>query len=132
MLRRRRLPEHLRDAHGAFEALVAPLELAKASLTVSVPRTRLPGRALAETLLEFEDGLREVAAGMDGWRAPEVEEVWLLASSGLDDARLLAERIRVEAPEPAGFEGLIGLIGDLLAPLEVFALAEDRFRGLRR
>jgi len=131
VLRRRRLPEHLREAYLAFEALVPPLERAKAALTESVPGTRLPGRPLAESLLEFEDGLRVVAAGMNGWRAHQVEDVWLLTSSGLDDARRLAERIRVEAPEPDGFEGLIGLIGDLLAPLEAFALAEDRFRELR-
>jgi hypothetical protein len=132
VLRRRRIPEHLREAYEAFDTLVPPLERAKVALTESVPGTRLPGRPLAETLLEFEDGLREVAAGMDGWRVPQVEEVWLLASSGLDDARRLAQRIRVEAPDPGGFEGLIGLIGDLLAPLEAFAHAEDRFRGLRR
>jgi hypothetical protein len=37
----------------------------------------------------------------------------------------------VEAPPPVGFEGLIGLIGDLLAPLDAFAAAEERFRELR-
>lgn len=108
-----------------------PLERAKAALTESVPGTRLPGRPLAETLLEFEEGLREVQDGMDGWRAPDVEEEWLAASSGLGQARRLAEQIRVEAPDPGGFEGLIGLIGDLLGPLEAFAHAEERFKRLR-
>jgi hypothetical protein len=60
VFRRRRLPEHLQRAFGAFEAIVPPLERAKAALTESVPGTRLPGRPLAETLLEFEEGLREV------------------------------------------------------------------------
>jgi len=132
MFRRRNLPEHLREPYRAFGALVPPLERAKAALTGSVPGTRLPGRPLAETLLQFEEGLREVAGGMHGWRAPEVEEAWLVASTGLDEARSLAERVRVEAPPPVGFEGLIGLIGDLLAPLEAFAAAEERFRELRR
>jgi len=31
-----------------------------------------------------------------------------------------------------GFEGLIGLIGDLLAPLEGFAVAAEAFGELRR
>jgi len=132
MFRRKRLPEDLREPHRAFEALVPPLERAKAALTESVPGTRLPGRPLAETLLQFEEGLREVAGGMDAWRAPEVEEVWLGASAGLAEARALAERVRVEASPPVGFEGLIGLIGDLLAPLEAFAAAEERFGELRR
>ena len=132
MFRRRRLPEHLIGPFRAFEELVPPLERAKAALTDSVPGTRLPGRPLAETLLEFEEGLREVADGMDAWRAPEVEDAWLGASAGLAEARALAERVRIEAPPPAGFEGLIGLIGDLLAPLEAFAAAAERFGELRR
>jgi hypothetical protein len=132
MFRRRRLPGHLDGPYRAFEAIVPPLERAKAALTGSVPGTRLPGRPLAETLLGFEDGLREVAAGMDAWRESEVEEVWLGASAGLNEARELAARVRIEAPPPVGFEGLIGLIGDLLAPLEAFAAAEERFGELRR
>jgi hypothetical protein len=50
----------------------------------------------------------------------------------LRDARRLAERVRTEAPPPAGFEGLIGLIGDLLAPLGAFDDAAERLRELRR
>lgn len=108
------------------------LERAKAALTESVPGTRLPGRPLGETLWEFETGLREVRAGMDGWRVPEVEGQWSAASAGLDDALELAERLRTEARAPVGFEGLIGVIGDLLAPLEAFEAAATRFRELQR
>lgn len=131
IFRRRRLPEHLAGPFAAFEALVPSLERAKAALTESVPGTRLPGRPLAETLLEFEEGLRAVGEGMAAWRAPEVEEAWSAAASGLREALALAERLRVEAPDPGGFEGLIGLIGDLLAPLEAFEAAAERFRALR-
>jgi hypothetical protein len=132
VLRRRRLPDHLEDRRRAFDALIPPLEAAKAALTESVPGTRLPGRPLAETLAEFEDGLRWVRHGMAAWRAPELDDAWTEASVGLDQALALAERIRTEAPEPGGFEGLIGLISDLLAPLDAFRAAEERFRELRR
>lgn len=128
---RRRLPEHLREAFDAFGSLAPTLDRARAVLTESVPGTRLPGRPLAETLLEFEVGLREVRAGMDAWHVPEVDEAWLAASAGLDEALALADRIRTQAPDPGGFEGLIGLIGDLLAPLDAFAEAAERFRALR-
>jgi hypothetical protein len=40
--------------------------------------------------------------------------------------------MRLDARAPAGFEGLIGAIGDLLAPLDAFGEAADRFRRLRR
>ena len=132
MIRRRRPPEGLEGPSRAFDELVPVLERAKAALTESVPGTRLPGRPLGETLWEFETGLREVRAGMDGWRVPEVEEQWCAASAGLDEALELAERLRTEARAPVGFEGLIGVIGDLLAPLEVFEAAATRFRELQR
>lgn len=132
ILRRRRLPEHLAGPHREFQALVPALERAKAALTESVPGTRLPGIPLAETLIRFEEALRTVRGGMDAWRSPELEDVWLTSSAGLEEALELGERVRLRAPEPAGFEDLVALIGDLLAPLEVFGAAAERFRALRR
>ena len=132
ILRRKRLPDHLEAPSCAFEELIPSLERAKAALTESVPGTRLPGRPLAETLSEFEDALREVRGRMDGWRVSELERAWLDASAGLDEALGLAERVRTEGAPPQGFEGLIGLIGDLLAPLDAFDEAAETFRALRR
>lgn len=132
MLRRRRLPDHLEERRRAFEALLPTVERAGAALTESVPGTRLPGRPLAETLLEFEDGLREARAGMEDWRAAEVEDVWRSAADGIDRALALADRLRTRADDPANFEGLIGTIGHLLEPLDAFADAAERFRTLRR
>jgi hypothetical protein len=131
ILRRKRLPDHLEAPTRALDELIPSLERARAALTESVPGTRLPGRPLAESLSEFEDGLREVRARMGGWRVSEVEQAWLDASAGLDEAMVLAERVRTDGVPPQGFEGLIGLIGDLLAPLDAFERAIVRFRELR-
>jgi hypothetical protein len=125
------LPEHLEGPAKAFDDLLPPLERARAALTGSVPGTRLPGRPLAETLSEFEDGLREVRHGMETWRSPDVEPEWEACSRGLDEALALADRVRTEGVHPEGFEGLIGLIGDLIAPLDAFERAAARFRELR-
>jgi hypothetical protein len=130
-LRRRRLPEHLEGPAREFDDLLPALERARAALTGSVPGTRLPGRPLAETLSEFEDGLREVRDGMDAWRCADVEPEWEACSRGLDEALEFADRVRAEGVQPEGFEGLIGLIGDLLAPLDAFERASTRFRELR-
>ena len=129
--RRRRLPEHLEGPARAFEDLLPPLRRAEAALTESVPGTRLPGRPLAEALSEFEDGLREVRDGMDAWRSPDVEPEWEACSRGLDEALALADRVRTQGTQPEGFEGLIGLIGDLIAPLDAFERASGRLRELR-
>jgi len=131
MLRRKHLPPALEPAYAAFLATVEPLERGKAALTESVPGTRLPGRPLAETLLEFEEGLREAEASMPGWRVPELEDVWAVADEAIRTCLGLAERLRLEVEMPDGFEALIGTIGDLMAPLEAFGAAEERFRELR-
>lgn len=129
---RRRIPEHLREPFARFEALVPALERARAEITAAVPGTRLPGRPLAEALLAFEEGLREVRAAMDGWRAAELEQAWRAADSGLDQALALAERLRTRAQDPEGFEDLIGVVGELLAPLEAFREAAEAFRAKAR
>ncbi|MEX2204278.1 MAG: hypothetical protein WD965_09355 [Actinomycetota bacterium] len=129
---RRKLPPVLEASHRAFHKLLPELERAKSALLASVPGTRLPGRPLAETLLEFEEGLRQVRAGMETWRIPDVQDAWTRASEGLDEAIERAEGARLSATAPEGFEGLIGLVGDLMAPLDAFGDAAERFRDLRR
>jgi hypothetical protein len=132
ILRRRRLPAELQVALDAFATVVVHVERAKAALTESVPSTRFAGRPLVDSLFEFEQELAAAAEGMAAWRRPEVEGAWAVASEGLGAARRRAERLRLDAPDPGGFEGLIGLIGGLLAPLDVFADARAAFSSLRR
>jgi hypothetical protein len=124
------LPEHLEAPAKAFDDLLPALERARAVLLGSVPGTRVPGRPLAETLWEFEDGLREVRGRMDAWRSPDLEPEWDACSRGLDESLALADRVRTEGAHPEGFEGLIGLIGDLLSPLDPFERAAARLREL--
>jgi hypothetical protein len=131
VFRRKRLSPALQDAYRAFRAAVDPLERGKAALTGSVPGTRLPGRPLTDTVLEFEEGLHEAEAAMPAWRMPELEREWTAADEAIRECLGMAERLRLEAEMPVGFEALIGTIGGLMAPLEVFEAAERRFRALR-
>jgi hypothetical protein len=128
----RRLPEHLHPALDGFRAVVEHVERAKGSMTDAVPTTRLPGRPLAEALLDFEDELAAAQAEMPRWRTEDLETEWSACQRALERARDDAEELRLAADAPAGFEALIGTIGDLLAPLDAFAAAADRFRDLRR
>lgn len=128
----RRLPPPLDERFQAFRLVVARIETGKDALLSSVPTTRLPGRPLAETLLAYEEALGDADRGMAAWRAEELEDEWRAAAEGLAEARALAERVRLEAPEPEGFEALVGTIGDLLAPLDPFESALERFGRLRR
>jgi hypothetical protein len=131
VLRRRRLPATLAECQTAFEEVLSEVEGAKAAVIEAIPGSRVPGRSLAEAMLAFEDGLRAAGLEMHRWRAPELEREWLEASEGLRSSLALAERLRTEGVEPADYEALIGAIGDLLAPLEAFGGALERFRSLR-
>jgi len=132
MFRRRGLPPELDQPFEVFRALLGPLERARAVLTETVPTTRLPGRPFAEGLAEFEELLRAIEPAMADWRATDLEPQWSACLRGLHEAQALAEQMRLGATVPAGFEALIGAIGDLLAPLDAFIAAAERFRQLRR
>jgi hypothetical protein len=132
MFRRKQLPPELAEAEAGFQAVLERLEPAKEAITDVLPGTRMPGRPLHDALAAFEDGLERAASLMPAWRRPETQEVWERCGSGLDVALALAHRAREEAPDVIGFEGLLGLVEELLDPLEPFAAAEERFRALRR
>ena len=132
MLRRKRLPAVLRDAHRSFSAVMEDVDRAHVVLTEAAPSPRFAGRPLADALLEFEEALHAAQAGMEAWRAPELEAEWERCADGLATSLVLTERLRLEAPEIAGFETLIGTIDSLIAPLDAFVAAEERFRSFRR
>jgi hypothetical protein len=131
ILHRKRLPAELAGAYGVFEEVLAEVEPAKAALTDVMPTTRLLGRPLAEALLEFEARVGRARELMPSWRRPQVEDVWTACDTGLDASLERARRLREEAPELGGFEGLIWVLGSLLDPLEAFERAALRFRELR-
>jgi hypothetical protein len=128
----RRLPTRLRPALEGFRDVLGHVERAERALTDAVPTTRLPGRPLAESLLVFEEELSAAHRSMPAWRADELEDEWRSCSDAIAAARGEAERLRLAGDAPEGFEALIGTIGEVLAPLEAFGRAADRFRDLAR
>ena len=131
VMKRKRLPEELIDPFEAFNAVLAELEPAKAALTEVVPTTRLPGTPLPEAVQTFEGGLRAAGELMPAWRTPLTEGLWTPCKQGLDISLERARKLREEAPDLGGFEGLLWALDQLLAPLEAFHEAAEAFRGLR-
>jgi hypothetical protein len=132
VLRRKRLPPGLDEALGGLRLVVREVEAAKDTMTATVPSTRLPGTPLAEAIAEFEDRLGRAKELMSTWRHREVEEEWLACAAGIEESLERARRLREDPPELGGFEGLIWAVDQLLAPLETFEEAAERFRTLRR
>jgi len=132
MFQRKRLPAPLRDAYRAFSLVAEDVDRAHGVLTEAAPSTRFAGRPLPDALVEFEEAIRSARSAMEGWRVPELLPEWERCADGLEASLQLAERLRIEAPEIPGFETLIGTIDSLIAPLDAFVVAEERFRALRR
>jgi hypothetical protein len=132
MFRRRELRDDLRQALDGLRAVVAEVEAAKGAMTTTVPSTRLPGTPLPEALLELEEHLGRAKELMPGWRHPDLEDAWRACEEGIEESLRRSVRLREEAPELGGFEGLIWVVDQVLAPLEAFEAAARRFRTLRR
>jgi hypothetical protein len=129
--RRKRLPPELTDAHRAFMATLAEVEPAKAALTRVMPTTRVPGTPLPDALVEFESGLVRARGSMEGWNVAALDPDWRACEAGIDEALSRATRLREDAPDLGGFEGLIWAVEHLLDPLDPFHDAAVRFRALR-
>lgn len=130
LLRRRRLPAALVPAFEGFHDVLALVERAKEEVLAAVPAPRAPGIPLGEALFAFSRTLTEAGQAMPAWRRPEVAEAWVACDGGLGRAMAEADDLRLEAPD-LGFEALLAAIGDLIAPLEAFEGALERFGELR-
>ena len=131
VFRRKRLPAGLEGPFEAFERVLAEIEPAKQALTEVMPTTRMPGRPLPDAVSEFNDRLDRARRFMPGWRRSETEETWSACAAGIDEALARARRLREDAPDLGGFEGLIWVVESLMDPLEPFREAAERFRSLR-
>ena len=130
--RRKELPVELRAPYEAFHAVLEEIEPAKAGLADVLPSTRLPGRPLNDAVGEYRTRLMRATSGMAAWRGPELEDVWWACTEGLAHGIDRATRLLERDQDPAGFEGLLGTVEQLMDPLDPFAAAEERFRSLRR
>ena len=131
MLKRKRIPAELEEAHAAFEAALAHVERAKEGLVSAVPSARAPGRPLAEALADYEEGLAGAGEAMPGWRREETEAEWTACDGALGEAVAAAEQFRLETPD-LPFDALMFALQDLMVPLEAFDVADRAWRKLRR
>lgn len=107
---------------------MAEVEHGKEALVRAVPSPRgVPG-PLAEALLEFERAIGRGREAMAAWRTPEAEPAWTRCAEALDESARRAERLRLQAPS-LDYEGLVTVLGELMAPLDVFEDAERNLRG---
>jgi hypothetical protein len=132
MFRRKRIPDDLLESMETLRRVVSDVEGAKQAMTGTVPSTRSAGTPLAEGILGLEQRLTAAQGLMLAWRHPDLEDEWLACDDGIRESLDRARKLREDPPELGGFEGLIWAVDQLLAPLEAFEAAAERFRTLRR
>jgi hypothetical protein len=132
VFRRKRLSPELDAALSDLRVVVAQVEAAKLAMTGTVPSTRSAGTPLAEGILQLEQRLAAARGLMPAWRHSDLENEWIACDAGIRESLERARRMREDPPDLAGFEGLIWAVDQLLAPLEAFEAAAERFRTLRR
>lgn len=130
-LRRKTMPERLREPHAAFEAQAERVETARKALLSCMPTGRV-GRAPVPVGLELlRDELLAVRDELDAWRIPEVEERW---QSCARSVTIALERIgegieRAEATDEGGV--LLNVVANIVGPLDTWATAEEAWHKLR-
>jgi hypothetical protein len=132
VFRRKRFPDELQEPLEGLRQVAMEIEAAKQAMTGTVPSTRSAGSPLAEGILELEQRLAAAQELMPTWRHPDLNAEWLSCDAGIRESLERARRLREDPPELGGFEGLIWAVDQLLAPLEAFEAAAERFRTLRR
>jgi hypothetical protein len=112
----------------SIDRTIDVVEQAKAALVGAVPSPRgVVGRSLAEAVLAFEDGLRRAETEMERWPRGS-DHIRRICEGAIEESLRRAERLRLEAPA-LDVEGLITVLGDLIAPLDTFSEAERTFRA---
>ena len=130
IFRRRSLPERLVGVEEGFERVLTHVERAKEAVMAAVPVARVAPRPLAEALFEFDTELAAARERMDAWNHEELSSEWIACGEALDECLGSSERIRMEAAD-LGFESFVAMIGELIAPLDAFEAAVDRFEELK-
>lgn len=97
----------------------------------AVPVARVAPRPLAEALFEFDTELMKAQRGMAGWRADGLSDRWAACNDALASSLAMSQRVRLEPSDELGFETFVGMIGDLIRPLEAFEAALARFEELK-
>jgi hypothetical protein len=131
ILRRKQMPERLREPHAAFEAQAERVETARKALLGCLPTGRVAHAPVPVGLELLRDELAEVREELDAWRVPEIEERWQACARAVDVAleRIPAGIERAEQTDEAGV--LLNVVSQVVGPLDAWASAERAWLKLR-
>ncbi|MCA1830161.1 MAG: hypothetical protein ABR552_09150 [Actinomycetota bacterium] len=126
LLRRRADPARERLRAG-FRATVTHVDAAQRALIAAVPMSRDPGVPLAQAIEDMSRHLDAATTALESWHDIEQVHEWTKCRAAILEARAGLETLDPE--EEMGFEALNARIGEVIAPLDIFA---DVSAALRR
>ena len=108
--------------------MAAEVERAKDALVAAVPASRREPEPLATSVLAFEEGLAAALMALEAWDGapPDLRE---RCRTAIEEAARRSESLRLQAPS-LEFEGLVLVLGDVIAPLD--ALGDVEYELVRR
>lgn len=130
--RRKQIPEHLRDAHAAFDAQVQRLEDARDALMSCLPVGRVDPVPVPVGLELLADTLAEIEAELPAWRVEALEAEWQACREAVAEARGNMATAHEVARTSTELEELLAAVEDVDEPLgHAFSRAEHAFMRLR-
>lgn len=129
-LRRRRtpLPEELLPAWQAFLDCAAVIEGGRRTLLGTMPVGRVAPTPVGLGVDAMAAALDDAQGWMDAWRIEALEDDWRACSDAMDEARTNLAEVREVAAATTELEELQEAVGEVVAPLDAFADAEQAWR----
>jgi len=129
-LRRRRdpLPDDLVPAWQAFLDCAAVIEGGRRTLLGTMPVGRVEPTPVGLGVDAMAAALDDAAGWMDDWRVDALHEDWEDCRAAMAEAREHLDEVRDVAVETDELEELQEAVGEVIAPLDAFADAEQTWR----
>jgi hypothetical protein len=126
--RRPDLPPDLRDAWWTFVDCAEVIEGGRRQLLATLPAGRVEPAPIGVGLDAVVAAVEDARSWMPAWRIEPLEGSWRDCDAALDESLAAVPAAREFAAAPGELEDLLGLLADVVDPLDAFADAERAWR----
>lgn len=118
--RRKTMPPDLQPAWAAFQAQAERVEAARQALLGCLPVGRIDPAPVPVGLDLLRDELAAVAAELDGWRIPAMEEAWQACRASVDEALAQIPAARAVSATTGELEEMLDAVSGVVEPLDAW------------
>lgn len=122
------LPDDLQPAWRAFLDCAQVIEGGRRTLLGTMPVGRVEHTPVGLGVDAMAQALDDAAGWMDDWHVEQVAEDWQDCRDAMAEARGNLDEVRAVAAETDELEELQEAVGEVVAPLDAFADAEQTWR----